>query len=791
MARTTSTQTQAPRETKKASRWIRVGRILAASVLVLILSLLYWKVRIIDLGVNERHSFNSGDLYVQYYPMVEYGFASLRSGRIPLWNPYQLCGEPFLAMAPYVGLFYPLNLPYLIFNTGAGIEVSLIVHMLLGAMGMWLLLRHFGISTLAAICAGLTFVWSGFLIFNVNQPSLYNAETWMPLTVLLFVRVAEGGRLARLGVVVAVACQILMGAADVFLHVFYTAGLFALARLAQMASSGRWREAARHALLLAVCTAAGTLLSAVQLLPTFELIGLTPRGAMSFEQLRFGSATPQWLLEKALEIPRALQLEPTLTVGVLPLLGLALVLGFPKHKLLWITALVAVAGSAFLALGGWAFRLYYALPVIGHLFRRPVKFLDIYTFGLAVLAGVAISRLESWAALPRRRLWLHPAWLVTLALGGLAAWWAQTHIGAALFVKGPSRYLPAMLALLVVFGLIASARWRRVVLVCICLLQGASLFFVTGTYDLRPWRWPDYFTQYDDVLQSLRQRAGYSRAFVYGHLGPWPLGVKRGISGKQMRNRLFLTVDYDPLVASRYASFFDFAAPRPGDSDPFSGGYNPWMNARWKLMDLTGTKYFLAYRGNVGDAFLRESGALTHGLLSLRLIRDGFVRIYEKENVLPRAYFVSRARTLSSPDAVLAALDTPSFDPWLEVLLEEPEAEPLPAPAAEARAAVQITRYEPERVEIEADVSAPGYLVLTDLHYPGWKAFVDDREVSIFRANYLFRAVRLAPGHSVVRFEYQPQSFRTGLRLSLATAALLALTVVWTYWRGKAVGRKA
>jgi uncharacterized membrane protein YfhO len=107
------------------------------------------------------------------------------------------------------------------------------------------------------------------------------------------------------------------------------------------------------------------------------------------------------------------------------------------------------------------------------------------------------------------------------------------------------------------------------------------------------------------------------------------------------------------------------------------------------------------------------------------------------------------------------------------MLLEEPEAEPLPAPAAYANAAVQITRYEPERVEIEADVSAPGYLVLTDLHYPGWKAFVDDREVPISRANYLFHAVRLAPGHSVVRFEYQPRSFRIGIALSAATAVLI------------------
>ncbi|MGD0949671.1 MAG: hypothetical protein ABSA52_19865 [Candidatus Binatia bacterium] len=723
----------------------RVGQTLAAGIILLFLSLLFWKVRIIDLGVNETHSFHTDDLYAQYYPMVEYGFASLRSGHIPLWNPYQLCGEPFLATAPYVGLFYPLNLPFLFFSTGAAIEITLILHMLLGALGMWLLLRHFGISTLGAVCAGLTFIWSGWLMFNVNHPWLYGGMTWMPLTVLLFELAVRGVRKAQLGVVIAVGCQVVEGA-EILPHTLYAASLFALARLALMAWRNEWRVAVRRAVVLALCVAAAALLGALQLLPTFELIGLTPRGAMSFEQASSHPITPQLLLEGALEIPRALQIGPIFTVGVLPLLGLTLALGFPKYKLLWITALVAVGSSAFLAFGGWAFRLYYALPVIGHLFRWPVKFLDIYTFGLAVLAGVALSRLESWAALPRRRLWLHPAWLVTLALGGLAAWWAQTHIVASLFVKGPSRYLPAMLALLVVFGLIASPRWRRVVLVCICVLQAASLFFVTGTYDLRPWRWP-YFTQYDDVLQSLRQRAGYSRAFVYGHLGPWPLGVKRGIEDKQMRNRVFLTADYDVLVASRYGSFFDLAAPRPEDSGPFGGGYNPGMGTRWKLMDLTGTKYFVAYRGDLADAFLRQSGALTDGVLSLRLIRDGFVRIYEKENVLPRAYFVSHVRTLSSPEAVLAALDTPSFDPRLEVLLEEPEAEPLPATAAEANAAVHITRYEPERVEIEVDATGPGYLVLGDLHYPGWKAFVGDREVPIFRANYLFRAVRLEPGH--------------------------------------------
>jgi uncharacterized membrane protein YfhO len=92
---------------------------------------------------------------------------------------------------------------------------------------------------------------------------------------------------------------------------------------------------------------------------------------------------------------------------------------------------------------------------------------------------------------------------------------------------------------------------------------------------------------------------------------------------------------------------------------------------------------------------------------------------------------------------------------------------------------VRITSYEPERVVLEAEVQTPGFLVLHDVFYPGWKAFVDDREVPIERADYLFRAVRLDPGRAVVRFEYRPASFRTGIIVSVCTALVIVIAVFW------------
>ena len=77
-------------------------------------------------------------------------------------------------------------------------------------------------------------------------------------------------------------------------------------------------------------------------------------------------------------------------------------------------------------------------------------------------------------------------------------------------------------------------------------------------------------------------------------------------------------------------------------------------------------------------------------------------------------------------------------------------------------------------MEIEAALEAPGYLLLLDTYYPGWKAYVDGERVSIHRADYNFRAVTLPAGRSHVSFEYRPASFALGLCLSLMGAGWIA-----------------
>jgi len=101
----------------------------------------------------------------------------------------------------------------------------------------------------------------------------------------------------------------------------------------------------------------------------------------------------------------------------------------------------------------------------------------------------------------------------------------------------------------------------------------------------------------------------------------------------------------------------------------------------------------------------------------------------------------------------------------------------------------RISAYTPNRVVIETG-GACGYLVLTDIWFPGWECLVDHRPARIHRANYLFRAVDLGTGAQVVEFVFSAPSYQWGKLISLATlVALTALTLVATAIR--VAGRSA
>jgi uncharacterized membrane protein YfhO len=91
---------------------------------------------------------------------------------------------------------------------------------------------------------------------------------------------------------------------------------------------------------------------------------------------------------------------------------------------------------------------------------------------------------------------------------------------------------------------------------------------------------------------------------------------------------------------------------------------------------------------------------------------------------------------------------------------------------------VVIKEYTSRKVIIATNEQSDGMLVLTDTHYPGWRATVDGQPAQIYPANILFRAVSVPAGAHEVVFSFEPGSFRTGMALTLAALAIVSIILI-------------
>ena len=222
---------------------------------------------------------------------------------------------------------------------------------------------------------------------------------------------------------------------------------------------------------------------------------------------------------------------------------------------------------------------------------------------------------------------------------------------------------------------------------------------------------------------------------------------------------LYDPAGYDYPVEDRFQSFWQRYAAANAPLRPITSvttAHEPALRA----LSLLGVSRLVQ---DPEDPLLEERG------LTLTYNRPD-ARIYTNRRALPRAWVVGAQRVVTGDEATLRAVGDPDFDPRRTAIVESS----VSGLGAGSGGEAQIVSYEPERVQIEATSRGPGLLVLSDLHYPGWKAEVDGREVDIERVDYLLRGVPLEDGEHTVEFRYEPVSWRVGWILSLAGLAALA-----------------
>jgi hypothetical protein len=763
--------------------------------------------------------FFQGDVSMVWFTQTQVLLRSLAAGSWPVWDPWQGFGQPFLANAN-VQLFYPPTWLLLLLPAQTYYSLYIFGHLVFGGLGLYLLARHLGLSRGGALLAAGVWMGSGPLLSFGKVWHHFGASAWIPWVLLATDRAltGEGGR-RTVAWGLAVALQLLAGSVDVSLFTLLVVAGITLYRLVGLwPSPTAYRKVGAR---IVVAAALAVALTAAQWLPSMDIVLGSVRSAMAGNERSFWSLHPLQLLQLVFPIfpwvlaahsPQLMR-QPELYIPFVP----SIYLGLPA--LLFALAGIAVGPSdrrrlrlalAVVWLGGIGYALGRHLPLYQlvssavpplRLLRFPSKAMVIPALAWALLVGIGLDAVRGGTGSRKRfrNATLLPFSVATLACLGLALTltlgaerWGPLVLTTA---PGDPTYqqllAPLGRQLLLSGGLSAAAlmlawwisRGRGHGVVVVLLAGIPVLDLVLAHQGLNNTAPGDFYSIRPRLLEAL-PRGERLRVYVWDYsLAP---GVRRperfnmvpilqeGVRTSPREADFEMgTIQYlYPPTATRWGIFGSFDLDLIGLSTMERQSMALLLRAAertpsyLRLLQLGGVDFVVALHGDGHPGLLPV--ARFPGLFRAPIY------VFRVPDPLPRTYAVGVARYVPERDQ-LKALIGEGFDPRREILLREP---PTAAPAPDFNGTSRILEFRPDRVVIEAELNAAGYVVLLDGYERGWKAFVDGRRTPVLRANTLFRAVRVPRGRHIIEQVYRPRASIVGLAISALALALLVTTML-------------
>jgi hypothetical protein len=733
-----------------------------------------------------------------FYPMLRYLGAALANGELPLWNPYHFSGHPSVA-DPQSLLFTPTMLLFgwLVPSPSMQLfDLVVFAHFLPGAFAILWLFRRRNWHAAGAVIAAMIFILGGSASGRLQHTGIIFSYGFFPFALLLLEETLDRRSYSFAGLFAVVAALMTVGRDQVaFLCALSLIGLVVY-RTCEADRPGLYLRQ-RIGVLVTMGFAGGALL-AIPTLLTMQFLMTSNRPSFGFGVAAMGSLPPESLatlmfgnvfgslrwtydywgpdwhsLAEGTWTDRATNY---LFVGSIPALlvlwhGIAGGRLFAREfRFFLIIGILALLYS----LGRYtpAFELIFDhLPGVD-LYRRPADATFLINIALAFAAGYLVHRYlqEGAPRMASLRSFLGgmrigvagTLFLGAVAAGLLFAFRAQ-QMPAALIEIGTGAAIAAGAAWLL-WRMQPSARYRFATAALLIGFTGAELIWRNAASPLNAEpaeRYAVFRELPPEQLQGLQMlkaeladrhaRGERPRMEILGLGGAW--------QNASMVLNLEDTIGYNPL---RLADYERAVGPGENAVDPNLRQFpRTFRGYKCQLASLLGLEYLVLDRPleRLPRHFPRLSGTkLLYG--------SGSMWIYRLSPSAPRVYLATKLVSVES-ETVLSQEELPEFDRADEALVDHDDVHRIkgdyglrdmvtdPDPA---KGSAQIASYQRNAVTLDVETDRNSVLILHDIYYPGWEAYVDGERRPILRANLLFRGVEVPPGHHRVEFRFRPLS---------------------------------
>ena len=725
----------------------------------------------------------------------------IATGNIPLWIPYVWSGCSLVANI-LTQFFYPLSLPFYFIRTELYYTYYILLHIACAGFFMYCFARLIGLSVPASALSAIFYAYGGFSAHFFQGQCVTWIVCWLPAlfcSTEMLVRKKTPAWAVLSGLVMAV--YFLGSHPQIFFYSVLGASAYFITRVAT-AREAVIRSIFLGALAFIVCIGS----TAVGLFPAYEATSLSPRaGGVSLYSATFESLPIREV--PLFFMPRAFGGNLTCHEGLVAfLLVIAGLNNFRRRLTLFFVALTLF--SLLFSLGKYTPLyqvLFKCLPFLD-LFRAPPRMLVLFGFSVPVLCGVGLDNLREASRASERGRQLRTAFrkfLIAAALclllsavafsvgrplilfAARALYNTQSHslpfsahtkeIGAVMDELSASSKMILSLALAAAAAL-CILLWiagKRTGLLSAAFITAAAAELAVFSLPAFSMIDPSVLYAPNALIDFLKSQGGGYRVLNMGgeRILPQYLAAAHGIE---------LADGYSPVVSMAYLEYTN----RIGGLDQIGpitklplSDLQPDQIERPALLGLLNVKYLLSESPGNDPRFtlVRVFNDIPVYQQKAGVIRPASVFVYTHDYPMTRAFIIPRAVGCPSGKNCLELLDTLDIRNTLVVEGEKGGGEG-------GKGSVLITQRTSDTMSAEVYSDGPSYLFLSEIWYPGWKAYDNGRPVEVGRANCIFQYIPIQTGYHRIYMQYRPMSLTRGKWTSVLT---LGAVLVYLFAAGR------
>lgn len=264
---------------------------------------------------------------------------------------------------------------------------------------------------------------------------------------------------------------------------------------------------------------------------------------------------------------------------------------------------------------------------------------------------------------------------------------------------------------------------------------------------------------------------------------------KRYLNNDRFENKSNLSNYFQPTEDETKLGRADIISFINSDKDPHFRVYDQTINT---FSDAKTSSFFKTIGGYHAAKLKRYDELIQHqfskavnqdvlDMLNTRYFitqdpQNGSYKMSRNATALGNAWIVKGVQFVKNSDEEMKAIS--SFDPKSEAIIDERYKSLLDTTrlGADPTAFIKLEKYHPDHMEYSYSAPRDAIAVFSEVYYDkGWNMYVDGEQKPYFRADYILRAAQLPAGNHKVEFKFEPKSYYTGEKISLAGTVLLLL----------------